>query len=308
MGTQRLVHGLFLPRRMTKLERDLPARRNRAEEGVEQREVLSHRRRQLEEDRPELRPEHRRAAEQLGDDGFRLLEALVVSDPPRRLEREGETTGHLLRPPREHPLARHAIEGVVDLDRRQPLGVVAEPPVGRKLLGIEAPLPLLVRVAARAGRHLHSPRPASCHARRRIYYASGVLAARPTSRRRSGAGAGRCSRGLRVNSRNRRPTRVARAPEWRGCLGPNGVYRRLAALLAKTIRRAMRFLTRQRQISFRAASALIIVSAKSALSRAGSVGAKTSLLAVQTSAAVRASKSCVSTLTSSYSNTVGGVV
>ncbi len=72
-----------------------------------------------------------------------------MGDAARSLDREAKGLGRRLDPVGQHRDLGHLIEGVVDLHRRQPLGVPREHGLGRDLLGIEAPLPLLEGVAAR---------------------------------------------------------------------------------------------------------------------------------------------------------------
>ena len=73
-----------------------------------------------------------------------------MSDALRRLDHEAEVLGHLLGPTLEHRLLRHPVERVVDLDRREALGVVAQHVLRRQLLRVEVALPFRVRVAAGA--------------------------------------------------------------------------------------------------------------------------------------------------------------
>ena len=72
-------------------------------------------------------------AGQAGGDGQEVRDlrrdvgqALVVRDALRGLEREGEAGRRLLRPPLQHRRRRHAVEGVVDLDRAEAGGVERE--------------------------------------------------------------------------------------------------------------------------------------------------------------------------------------
>src|SRR4029453_3285505 len=64
-------------------------------------------------------------------------------------------------------LGRHPVEGVVDFDRVEALGVVGEHLVGRELLGIERTAPLRIVVAggadqvAHGGRWYQRPSPAA---------------------------------------------------------------------------------------------------------------------------------------------------
>src|SRR4029077_10528404 len=69
--------------------------------------------------------------------------------------REGERLRDLRRPPLQHAFPRQAVEGVVDLHRRKPAPVKREHSVVFQVARIERSLPLLERVAARAGLEVH---------------------------------------------------------------------------------------------------------------------------------------------------------
>src|SRR5437764_14967088 len=81
----------------------------------------------------------------------------MMRDALTGLDREAERLRHLRRPVEQHVLLREPIERVVDLHRRKLPGVVAEHRVVLQVGGIEAALPLLERVAARAREDLHEP-------------------------------------------------------------------------------------------------------------------------------------------------------
>jgi hypothetical protein len=83
------------------------------------------------------------------------LQPCVVRDAARRLDREAERRRHRLHPLLQHRGLGHLVEGVVDLHRRQPLGIERQHRVRRDLLGIEAALPLLEGIAAGARPQLH---------------------------------------------------------------------------------------------------------------------------------------------------------
>ncbi len=59
---------------------------------------------------------------------------------------EAKALWNSFRPLQEHVLRGHAIETVIDFDRRELLSVETEHFAVRKLLGIEVALPLFVRV------------------------------------------------------------------------------------------------------------------------------------------------------------------
>ena len=126
------------------------------EERAQPGHVLLHVRRQLKERGPEPLFQGSSHFEKIGHRLVAVLEALHVRDPLRRLEDELKVGGDLARPGFEHRGLGHAIEGVVDLDRLEPLGVVTQHLLVRQFLRIEAPLPFLVGVAARADLDLHA--------------------------------------------------------------------------------------------------------------------------------------------------------
>jgi hypothetical protein len=109
----------------------------------------------LEEHGAELGAEGARGLEEIADILGRVQEALLVGDALGGLEDEGEPLPHLPRPAVEERKSRHPIEGVVDLDGGEPLRVEAEHVRLLKLRGVEAALPLLVTVAARAHPDAH---------------------------------------------------------------------------------------------------------------------------------------------------------
>ena len=78
-------------------------------------------------------------------------EALAMGDALRDLEHEAKAVAHGVAPPLEHLGLRHAVEGVVDLDRWQALCVVRQELRSGQVLRVEAALPLRVGEAARAG-------------------------------------------------------------------------------------------------------------------------------------------------------------
>jgi len=102
----------------------------------------------LKQQHAELVSQHGGAAQEFGRFRPGVFQALLVSDAARRLERESEVVGHLLRPAREHGFSRHAVKRVVDLDRRETFRVVAQHLARGQLLRVERAQPLLVGIAA----------------------------------------------------------------------------------------------------------------------------------------------------------------
>src|SRR5437773_722851 len=103
--------------------------------------------RELKQERPELRPQLRRRIGEVAERLLDLLEPRVVRDALRHLEHEREAIGRGLHPLPDRLRVRHPIGRVIDADRGEPLGVVAQPLVGRQLLRVEGALPLVEVVA-----------------------------------------------------------------------------------------------------------------------------------------------------------------
>src|SRR5579885_816506 len=81
--------------------------------------------------------------------GVRAVEQpRIMRDPLWRLQSELEVRGGPAAPARKDRRIWRAIEGVVDLDGREPLGVVRQHLRGRESLRVEAPPPLGVGVSA----------------------------------------------------------------------------------------------------------------------------------------------------------------
>ena len=122
-------------------------------------EVLLEVGRKLEENHAEPGPEGLEGFEQVGRLLLGALEALEVGDPARGLDREAEVIGHLRCPGLEHARLGQTVEGVVDLDGGKLRCVKPKHLAGRQVLGVEAPLPLLVAVSARSDAQVHRYRP-----------------------------------------------------------------------------------------------------------------------------------------------------
>src|SRR5258708_30243168 len=78
-----------------------------------------------------------------------------MRDRLRRLEHEPKRVGHLLHPRFQNARLGHPAECAVDLDRGEPLGVIAQHLFLRQSFWIEAPLPFLVAVSTRADKEVH---------------------------------------------------------------------------------------------------------------------------------------------------------
>ena len=72
---------------------------------------------------------------------------LNVSDLLVGLQGEAKAFGDAFRPLQKHVFRGHAIETVIDLDRRELLGVEGEHFAVRKLLGIKTAFPLFIGVS-----------------------------------------------------------------------------------------------------------------------------------------------------------------
>jgi len=79
---------------------------------------------------------------------LRVLEALDVGDDLRCLQREDEPVRNLIRPPPEQGPVRHAIEGVVYLNRVEVPRIEGEHLSCGDALGIERALPLSIPIPA----------------------------------------------------------------------------------------------------------------------------------------------------------------
>src|SRR3982074_3634892 len=78
-----------------------------------------------------------------------------MRDALARLQCESKRVRNLRRPLPQHILPRQPVERVVDLDRREFAGVVAQESVVLEISRVELSLPLLERVAARPAQNLH---------------------------------------------------------------------------------------------------------------------------------------------------------
>ncbi len=121
---------------------------------VEARQVLLQVRRQLEQHRPALGAERGELSGRDSRPNRRASSALSRAMCVMRrdaLIAKRKCSGVVAAQSRASSVLRHPVEGVVDLDRRQPLGVPREHVLGLDLLRIEGALPLLEGIAARAG-------------------------------------------------------------------------------------------------------------------------------------------------------------
>src|SRR3954454_11238762 len=151
---QQLVDLLAEPARVAELEAVAPGRQQ--VEGAGERVVVAlEPLRQL----PQHRPELRRADERLDalveapDPLLDVAQLLHVDEVAARLEREHEPGRRLLHPPRDRVARGEAVEGRVDLDGVEDLGVAREPARLAHALRIEDAAPRAVLPAAAADAH-----------------------------------------------------------------------------------------------------------------------------------------------------------
>src|SRR5882762_5386105 len=136
--------------------------RQQVEKFAQPRQVFLHERRQLEKHRAALGAERRKVLVEKIDRIRRVLrlQSRLVGNAARGFDREPESLVRGPCPVLEHAHLGHLIEAVVDLDRRQVLGVPRQHGIRLDVRWIEISLPLLVGVAARASQQPHglSPR------------------------------------------------------------------------------------------------------------------------------------------------------
>src|SRR4051794_34158019 len=128
------------PARVPELE-TVPTRRHRSEGGSKPLVVAVEGLGELPEDRPELArlAQRRDRVEEPAEAPLRLGQPLDVGDIATHLHRERESLRRALGPAADRALARQPVEGGVDLDRVEDLGVALEPAPLRQALRIEDP-------------------------------------------------------------------------------------------------------------------------------------------------------------------------
>ena len=72
-----------------------------------------------------------------------------MAEVAESLEREGEVLGGAVKPALQQLFGRHPVEGVVDFDRRKPLGIEREHLVSAELIRVEVAAPFGIVVAGR---------------------------------------------------------------------------------------------------------------------------------------------------------------
>src|SRR3954470_18984916 len=148
---QQLVDLLAEPARVAELEAVAPGRQQ-VEGGGERVVVALEPLRQLPQDRAELRrPDERLdALVEAPDALLDVAQLLHVDEVAARLEGEHEPGGRLLDPPRDRVAGGEAVEGRVDLDRVEDLGIAPQPARLAHALRVEDAAPRAVLPAAAA--------------------------------------------------------------------------------------------------------------------------------------------------------------
>src|SRR6266404_9565483 len=141
-----------IPRRMAHLEGESESFRAKSKKVFEQRTIEFEVGRELNKDGAEVVA----VVENTGDFQKTFQCALAVAEPLNvgdllvGLQREAKAFRYALGPVQKRGLGGHAIETVIDFDRRELLRVEGEHFAVRKFVGIEVSLPLLVGVSGSA--------------------------------------------------------------------------------------------------------------------------------------------------------------
>src|SRR5258708_4517439 len=152
----RVVDLFVEPALVPELEHVAAIGRQQSEESAKTGHILFQVGRQLKKYRAQTVAEHRGVlAEKIKEIRGLLLEPRAMRDALARLQGESERLRDLRRPVAQHVLPRQPVERVIDLDRREFAGVIAQESVVLQISRIELSLPLLERVAARPGQNLH---------------------------------------------------------------------------------------------------------------------------------------------------------
>src|SRR6267142_6244980 len=146
------VRFLGIPGRMAHLEGESESFRAKSKKVFEQRSIEFEVGRKLNEDGAEVIA----VVENAGNFQETFQSALAVAEPLNvrdllvGLQGEAKAFRYALGPVQERALGGHAIEAVIDFDRRELLGVEVEHLAVGKFVGIEISLPLLVGVSGSA--------------------------------------------------------------------------------------------------------------------------------------------------------------
>src|SRR6267378_3618557 len=146
------VRFVGIPRRVTYLKGERESRRAKTEKVFQQRAIEFEVGRELNQDGAKVVA----VVEDAGDFQKSFQSALAVAEPLNvrdflvDLQGKAKALRYALGPVQKRALGGHAIETVIDLDCRELLGVEGEHFAVRKLLGVEATLPLFVGVSGSA--------------------------------------------------------------------------------------------------------------------------------------------------------------
>src|SRR2546423_6675713 len=150
MRLEQVEYGGHEPGVVPELQGDARVGRQQANEALEALEVQVEVRLELKEDRTKLGAEPAGCVNNQVD-RFRLdCQPLDMGDVAAALDGEKEARRRLLRPANKALPRRPPIEGVIELDRVQVLGVESELLARRVLLGIEALTPVRIRPSVTA--------------------------------------------------------------------------------------------------------------------------------------------------------------
>ena len=143
------VRFLGVPRRVTYFKCKMERRRAKSKKVFQQGTIELERGGQLDEHRAKVVAivQHTGDFQETLQSAFAVAEPLNVSDLLVGLQGEAKAFGNSFRPLQEQILCRHAIETVIDFDRRELLGVEGEHFTVWKFLGVKTSLPLFIRVS-----------------------------------------------------------------------------------------------------------------------------------------------------------------
>src|SRR5260370_16094990 len=138
------VRFIGVPRRVTYLKGERESGRAKSKKVFQQRTIELESGGQLDEYRPKVVAivQYTGHFKETLQGALAAAEPLNVSDLLVDLQGEAKAFGNALRPVKEHVLGRHAIETVIDFDRRELLGVEGKHFAVRKFLRVKTPFPL----------------------------------------------------------------------------------------------------------------------------------------------------------------------
>src|SRR5260370_18860445 len=143
------VRFIGVPRRVTYLKGERESGRAKSKKVFQQRTIELESGGQLDEYRPKVVAivQYTGHFQEALQSALAAAEPLNVSDLLVDLQGEAKAFGNALRPVQKRRLRGHVIEGVIDFNGRELLGVEAEQLAIRKLLGIKTAFPLFIGVS-----------------------------------------------------------------------------------------------------------------------------------------------------------------